>query len=103
MNTIRYFTKKTLKNANDEAIKSKRNRALDPKALAKHLKHLPDDTKFPVVFSMIHNEWEPEFRVAVVADATGLILWLDVPGGVFNALPTAEVNGAAPVDGGVYR
>jgi len=99
--TIRYFTKKLLVAANYEAINSHRNRSLDPKALLTYLKHLPDDTKFPIVFNMIHNDHEPEFRVAIVASATGLILWLDIPGNTFSALPVVDVADA--VTPGVYR
>ena len=51
---IRYLTKKTLIELNNKAIKNKKNRTLEPTLLDK----LSDTLKFPIVFSMVHNDCE---------------------------------------------
>tara|TARA_Y100000310_G_scaffold235485_1_gene238550 strand:- start:248 stop:520 length:273 start_codon:yes stop_codon:yes gene_type:complete len=51
---IRYLNKKNLIELNDKAIKNKKNRTLEPHLLNK----LSDTLKFPIVFSMVHNDSE---------------------------------------------
>ena len=51
---IRYLTKKNLIDLNNKAIKNKKNRTLEPSLLDK----LSDTLKFPIVFSMVHNDCE---------------------------------------------
>ena len=51
---MKYFTKKDLIKINNNSIKNKRNRTLEPTLLDK----LSDTLKFPIVFSMVHNDCE---------------------------------------------
>ena len=69
---IQYFDKKSLIKANNEAIRNNRNRTLEPS----ELKKLDDDTKFPVVFSMTHND--REIRVKFL-HSPEIHAWLDIP------------------------
>jgi hypothetical protein len=50
-----YLTKPQIESANNWSIEVGYNRALEPKALTKYLDTCPDDMKFPIVYSMIHN------------------------------------------------
>lgn len=91
MSEVKYFTKKALIEANREAIRTKRNRTLEPKALDK----LRPDLVYPITFSMIHNDCE--LRVSlVVGDVDKVeksqVVWLDIPFETYNNLPTAKVE-----------
>lgn len=81
---ISYFDKQSLIEANNDAILEQRNRSLNPEAIAL----LDDDTKFPVVFSMDHNE--QEVRVKLMLTPTDEA-WLDVSYETFNALPSVTM------------
>ena len=83
---IKYFTKEMLLAANAVAIKTNRNRQLDETKLGV----LPDDFRFPITFSMIHND--VEVRVAIAMNERGDQAWLDIPFETFHALPEVEVN-----------
>ena len=48
---VKFFTKDSLKKANDEAIRSKRNKALRTSVVEK----LSDTLRFPIAWSMPHN------------------------------------------------
>ena len=64
---IRYFTKAGLIEANKEAIKTRRNRTLHP-----HLLEALPDLRFPVGFTMIHNDHEMRVQIAVGPDVATL-------------------------------
>jgi hypothetical protein len=80
---IKYFTKGMLIRANDEAIRTNRNRTLYPEKL----EQLPD-LKFPVGFSMIHNGHEMRVSI-VVGPLPGPLqtVWLDIPFETYDSLP----------------
>lgn len=83
---IRYFTKAALIAANAQAIKTNRNRTLEPEALST----LRADLIYPIVFSMLHNDIE--MRVAIIVgdvDKPEAIdtVYLDVPLDTYGNLP----------------
>ena len=78
---ITYFDKDTLIDANNEAIRKKRNRALNPEALAL----LDEECKFPVVWSMYHNDQEVRVKLMLSPNDSA---WLDVSFDTFHSLPT---------------
>jgi hypothetical protein len=85
----KYFTKQTLFIVNEQAIKTDRNRTLEPKAL----KTLRDDLIYPVVFNMIHNDREMRVGIMVgdVDDpVSATMVFLDIPFETYNVLPTVE-------------
>lgn len=92
---IKFFTKETLIAANSEAIKTNRNRTLEPAAIAALD---ADGLKFPVVFSMIHNDAEMRLMIALGAWEGGEArmlgtAWIDVPFETFNNLSLEETKG----------
>lgn len=78
---IQYFDKKSLIKANNEAIRNNRNRTLEPS----ELKKLDDNTKFPVVFSMTHNDREIRVKFLLSPE---IHAWLDIPFKTFHKLPS---------------
>lgn len=78
---VNYFTKQSLIEANNDAILNKRNRSLNNDFITS----LDDDTKFPVVFSMDHNE--QEVRLELMMDPATRV-WLDVSYDTFKHLPS---------------
>ena len=91
MNNYPVLTKEQLREANDWAISLNYNRALEPKPLEKHLNSLTEDTKFPVVFTMLHEHAEgklvePHVRCEIVLDQTGQTALIDVDIDLFNSL-----------------
>ena len=90
MRKVKYFTKDTLILANNVAVATKRNRSL----YEDKLETLPEGLKFPLGFTMIHNDSEMRVEVMVADDASGKNMgkvWLDIPLDTYNALPEAEV------------
>jgi hypothetical protein len=92
--TTKYFTKETLIMANDLAIKTNRNRTLEPKAIKKLD---ADGLKFPVVFSMIHNDHEMRVQIALGAWQDGEpkqigTAFLDIPFETYETLPSVETK-----------
>jgi hypothetical protein len=86
---VKYFTKDTLILANKVAVATKRNRSL----YEDKLETLPD-LKFPLGFTMIHNDCEMRVEIMLAEDASGRSIgrvWLDIPFDTYNALPEAEV------------
>ena len=81
---LQYFDKKSLIKANNEAIRKKRNRAIKPSVLKK----LDDETKFPVVFSMTHNDREVRVKLLLNPQTEA---WLDVSFKTFCSLPTVTM------------
>lgn len=87
-NKVKYFTKDTLIAANSRAINTQRNRTLHPEPISK----LPN-LRFPVVFSMIHNDCEMRVGIMVGPDADKLqLVYLDVPFDTYNKLPEVEID-----------
>jgi len=86
---IKYFTKDTLILANRVAIATNRNRTLYEAKLVK----LPETFKFPVGFTVIHNDCEIRAQITVAPSIDGpySTVWLDVPFETYNALPEVEV------------
>jgi len=93
--TIKYFTKDTLIMANTLAIKTNRNRTLEPAAIKKLD---ANGLKFPVTFSMVHNDCEMRLMIALgcwkdgKAEPIGIVC-LDVPFEVYENLPSVEKKG----------
>ena len=79
---IRYFTKKDLIRINNDSIKHKRNRTLEPS----HLKSLPDNKLFPIGLAFEHNGIE--MRVMVIFNQSGARGYLDLSFNDFNKLKT---------------
>ncbi len=77
---IPYFSKALLIEANNDAILEHRNRQLDPE----HLVSLDDDTLFPVIWSMLHNETEVRCKLLLSPEDEA---WLDVSRETFSSLP----------------
>jgi len=95
----KYFTIDTLIAANKVAIKTHRNRTLEPKAL----KALDaSGMKFPVGISFVHNDVEMRLQVAIgqwdkdgKAEFLGTV-WIDVPFETYSKLPeTGETDSVA--------
>jgi|TARA_E500000318_G_scaffold84278_1_gene80025 hypothetical protein len=80
---VKYFNKASLLDANNEAIISERNRSLRNESIV----DTEDDTLFPIVFSMPHND--VEMRVQLMLDPTTRV-WLDMPFKAYEALPSIE-------------
>jgi len=90
MRKVKYFTKDTLILANRVAVSTNRNRSLHEKPL----KELPNDLKFPVGFTLIHNDHEMRCQITVAENANGdgmTSVWLDIPLETYSALPETEV------------
>jgi hypothetical protein len=84
---VKYFTKGMLIRANDEAIRTNRNRTLYPEKL----ETLPD-LKFPVGMTFDHNGCELRVQLTIGTGFDDLhTVWLDIPYETYNALPEAEV------------
>ena len=84
---IKYFTKKSLAEANEVAISTDRNRSLIGN-VAEFENHL-----YPVVFDMLHNN--EEMRLQICLNAEGKTGWIDVPFDTFENLPTIKMHNAA--------
>jgi hypothetical protein len=90
MRKIKYFTKDTLILANKVAIATNRNRSL----YEDKLEDLPQDFKFPLGFTMIHNDSEMRVEITVAESISGPYgqVWLDIPFETYNALPEVEID-----------
>ena len=77
---VKCFTKEELRKANNVAIKTNRNRTIRNKDFMKH----SEDTLFPVVFAMPHNDAEMRVQVLLDEKKSG---WIDIPFDTFDALP----------------
>ena len=82
---VTYFTKPLLMKANEEAIRNNRNRALKPEVF----EMLDDDLKFPVVFSMPHNDGE--MRIGLLLNAKTKA-YIDVPFKTWENLPKVAIE-----------
>tara|TARA_R110002020_G_scaffold151313_4_gene328352 strand:+ start:83 stop:421 length:339 start_codon:yes stop_codon:yes gene_type:complete len=87
------LTKNQLLEANNWAIKMDYNKALEPKPLKKYLKSLDKDTRFPIVFAMIHEHRKgekvtPHIRCEIVLNVNGDKALIDIDQDLFNSLPS---------------
>tara|TARA_R100001086_G_scaffold214037_1_gene130033 strand:+ start:384 stop:773 length:390 start_codon:yes stop_codon:yes gene_type:complete len=94
-NKLVYFTKPQIENANNWAIEIGYNRAIEPKALSQYLEACPDDMKFPVVYSMLHNhalgkKVDEHVRCGIVMKPDGNVSFLDVDLDFYNGLDSIE-------------
>ena len=74
-NTIRVFDKVTLMKAAKHAEDTDKNRSVYTNLLQGHINEQKDNTMYPIVFEMIHND--REFRVEIEIDK-GQTIWLDI-------------------------
>jgi hypothetical protein len=86
---IRYLTKKTLIELNNKAIKNKKNRTLEPYLLNK----LSDTLKFPIVFSMVHNDCEIRAVIRISSNSYSSVC-LDLDFKDYNKIHKIEENHA---------
>jgi hypothetical protein len=87
------LTKNQLLEANNWAIKMDYNKALEPKPLKKYLNSLDNDTRFPIVFAMIHEHRQgekviPHMRCEIVLNINGDKALIDIDQDLFNSLPS---------------
>ena len=82
--TIRYFDKATLIHANDEAIRTERNRSINPQ----YLQTLDDALRFPVFMAMVHNDVEMRVGIMLSPDDRA---WLDLSFEDYEALPSVDM------------
>tara|TARA_R100000935_G_scaffold1683_2_gene5171 strand:- start:3828 stop:4088 length:261 start_codon:yes stop_codon:yes gene_type:complete len=81
---VKYFSKDLLVKANKAAIRTNRNRSLEPKFLTK----LDEDNKYPIVWATPHND--VEMRVRLLLDAKSEA-WLDIPFKTYDKLPVVTM------------
>ena len=74
-NVVRYFTKDNLKKAILHAENTNKARSVYSSTVFALLKDHDKNTKYPVVFDMIHNQVELRMRIAISEDVT---IMLDV-------------------------
>tara|TARA_R100000234_G_scaffold115376_1_gene91304 strand:+ start:789 stop:1163 length:375 start_codon:yes stop_codon:yes gene_type:complete len=74
-NVVRYFTKDNLKKAILHAENTDKARSVYSSTVFAFLKDHDKNTKYPVVFDMIHNQVELRMRIAISEDVT---IMLDV-------------------------
>ena len=90
------FTKGQLIAANEWAIDMGYNRALEPGPLKKHLSSFDKDTKFPVVYHMVHEhaggaKVDPHIRCQISLGIKGPLEFIDVDFDLFNSLEQVTV------------
>jgi hypothetical protein len=90
MQTIRYFTKKQLVEANKFAIANNLNRSLRPAFLSR----LSDDDVYPVSHVLLHND--DHLRVAVVVNELGTVAELDVTIQMYDKLGSVQAPEGLP-------
>jgi hypothetical protein len=80
-NVIRVFNKENLMKAAHHAENTDKNRSVYTNMLQEHIDEQPEDTLYPIVFDMIHNNIE--FRVQIQIDEN-IDIWLDIDMDKFN-------------------
>ena len=85
---VKYLTKKDIIRLNNKAIRTKKNRSIRPD----NYKVLRDTFKYPVVFSLLHNDFEMRVNI-LFGEVFGKLdyFWLDMDLKDYNKLPTVEV------------
>ena len=81
---VKYFSKDLLVKANKAAIRTNRNRSLEPT----HLSELDEDNKFPIVWAMPHNDHEMRVRLLLDANSEA---WIDIPFKTYDKLPVVTM------------
>lgn len=84
---MKYFTMEDLIFANETAVIRNYNRQLSEK-----IYELPPETKFPIIFSMLHEhaalkKVAPHVRCQIVVDKLGNTAFIDCDIELFNRLP----------------
>ena len=74
-NVVRVFDKEGLMKAAHHAENTDKNRSVYTDVLQNHINEQKENTMYPVVFEMLHNE--SEFRVKIEIE-NGKFIWLDV-------------------------
>jgi hypothetical protein len=74
-NVIRAFNKEGLMKAAHHAEDTDKNRSVYTDMLQGHVDKQPDDTIYPVVYDMIHNDREHRLQISI---ANGKTIWLDI-------------------------
>jgi hypothetical protein len=74
-NVIRAFNKKGLMKAAHHAENTEKNRSVYTDMLQTHIDEQPDDTMYPVIFEMIHNNVEHRLQISI-SDTQSI--WLDI-------------------------
>ena len=87
------LTKNQLLEANDWAIEMDYNRALEPKPLKEYLNSLDEDTRFPIISSMVHEhrggkKVDPHMRCEIVLNVDGEKALIDIDQDLFYSLPS---------------
>ncbi len=81
---VKYFSKDSLVKANKTAIRTNRNRSLEPK----YLSQLDEDNKYPIVWTTTHNDVEMRVRLLLNANDDA---WLDIPFKTYDKLPVVTM------------
>ena len=74
-NVVRVFNKTGLMKAAKHAEDLKKNRSVYTNILKDHIDKQPEDTLYPVVYDMIHNDNEFRLQIEIAQNQT---IWLDV-------------------------
>jgi hypothetical protein len=74
-NVIRVFNKEGLMKAARHAENTEKNRSVYTNILQTHIDKQPDDTIYPVIFDMIHNNIEFRLNIDIGKD---IDIWLDI-------------------------
>jgi|TARA_R100001198_G_scaffold86282_1_gene60908 hypothetical protein len=85
----KYLTKRDIIRLNNKAIRTKKNRSIRPD----NYKVLRDTFKYPIIFSLVHNDIEMRVNI-LFGGAVGKLetFWLDMDFKDYDKLPTAEVG-----------
>ena len=81
---VKYFTKDLLVKANKTAIRTNRNRSLEPTRLSE----LDEDNKYPIVWATPHNDHEMRVRLLLDANSEA---WIDIPFKTYDKLPVVTM------------
>jgi hypothetical protein len=89
------LTKEQFLLANELAIANDLNKAFEPEPLIERLESMPEGTKYPVVFSFIHEHSnaelvDPHMRCEIVLGPDGSKGWIDIHMDLFITLDSVE-------------
>ena len=74
-NVIRAFNKEGLMKAAHHAEDTDKNRSVYTNLLQGHINEQKDNTMYPIVFEMIHNDIEYRLQIEIDENST---IWLDI-------------------------
>ena len=85
----KYLTKRDIIRLNNKAIRTNKNRSIRPD----NYKVLRDTFKYPIIFSLVHNDIEMRVNI-LFGGVVGKLetFWLDMDFKDYDKLPTAEVG-----------